>query len=201
MPKIGMEPVRRRELIDAAIRTIGQRGSLDVTVAQIAHEAGVSPALAHHYFGGKDKLILATMRHLLRELEKDSRAAMRRAATPRARIAAIIAVNFATAQFAPETVSAWLTFYVHAQQSEDTRRLLRVYAKRLHSNLVFALRQLTDRDHANLIAEGAAALIDGLYIRHALGSEGRETATAIQLVQNYVDVQLAMRSQAWKQIL
>lgn len=190
MPKIGMEPVRRRELIDAAIRTIGQRGSLDVTVAQIAHEAGVSPALAHHYFGGKDKLILATMRHLLRELEKDYREAVRSAETPRERISAIIAVNFATTQFAPETVSAWLTFYVHAQQSEDTRRLLRVYAHRLHSNLVFELAQLTDRTHANLIAEGTGALIDGLYIRHALGTEGRDAATAIQLVQNYIDLQL-----------
>ncbi len=82
MPKIGMEPLRRRELIDAAIRTIGQRGSLDVTVAQIAHEAGVSPALAHHYFGGKDKLILATMRHLLRELGQDLNAAIKRTETP-----------------------------------------------------------------------------------------------------------------------
>lgn len=110
MPKIGMEPLRRRELIDAAIRTIGQRGSLDVTVAQIAHEAGVSPALAHHYFGGKDKLILATMRHLLRELGSDLNAAIKLAETPSERIATIIAVNFSASQFAQETIAAWLTF-------------------------------------------------------------------------------------------
>lgn len=191
MPKIGMEPQRRRELIDATIRTIGQRGSLDVTVAQIAHEAGVSPALAHHYFGGKDKLILATMRHLLRELGGDLNRAISQTETPRARIAAIVAVNFSAAQFAPETIAAWLTFYVHAQQSEDTRRLLRIYARRLHSNLVVPLSQLTGRERANRIAEGAGALIDGLYIRHALGIDAPDAASAIAMVEDYIAVQLS----------
>ncbi|ABY37665.1 transcriptional regulator BetI [Brucella suis] len=191
MPKIGMEPLRRRELIDAAIRTIGQRGSLDVTVAQIAHEAGVSPALAHHYFGGKDKLILATMRHLLRELGRDLNAAIKQANTPHERIAAIIAVNFSAAQFAQETIAAWLTFYVHAQQSDDIKRLLRIYARRLHSNLVFALEQLTSRARANRIAEGAGAMIDGLYIRHALGADVPDAASAIALVEDYIAIQLS----------
>ncbi|MCR2655813.1 TetR family transcriptional regulator, partial [Salmonella enterica] len=68
MPKIGMEELRRKDLISAAIQTIGERGSLDVTVAQIARKAGVSAALSHQYFGGKDQLLLATMRHLLSEL-------------------------------------------------------------------------------------------------------------------------------------
>ena len=62
-----MAETRRRALIGAALREISDRGSLDVTVAQIASRAGVSSALAHHYFGGKDDLILATMRHLLAE--------------------------------------------------------------------------------------------------------------------------------------
>ncbi|MBZ9654302.1 transcriptional regulator BetI [Phyllobacterium lublinensis] len=191
MPKVGMEPLRRRELIDAAIRTIGQRGSLDVTVAEIAHEAGVSPALAHHYFGGKEQLILATMRHLLKELGHDLARALQTADTPSARIAAVIAVNFSASQFAPETVGAWLTFYVHAQRSEDTRRLLRVYARRMHSNLVHGLQQLTSRAMATQIAEGTGAMIDGLYIRHALRNGAPEAASAIALVEDYVTTKLA----------
>ncbi|WP_420959861.1 transcriptional regulator BetI [Brucella sp. IR073] len=190
MPKIGMEPMRRRELIDAAIRTIGERGSLDVTVAQIAHEAGVSPALAHHYFGGKEQLLLATMRHLLAELGQDLRAALREASGPRERVSAIIAVNFSPKQFAPRTVAAWLTFYVHAQQSAETRRLLRVYARRLHSNLAGALGPLCGREKATRIAEGAGAMIDGLYIRHALGDGAPDAASAVALVEDYISVQL-----------
>ena len=44
MPKVGMEPVRRKALVDAALKTIGHHGSLTVTMSEIAREAGVSPA-------------------------------------------------------------------------------------------------------------------------------------------------------------
>ena len=140
MPKLGMEPLRRKALIDAAIGAIGERGSLDVTMAQIAKRAGVSSALAHHYFGAKDDLLHATMRHILAELGRDVRTALGETTTPEERVRAIIAVNFSVKQFASETVAAWLTFYVEAQRSERLRRLLRIYARRLHSNLMSGLR-------------------------------------------------------------
>jgi len=68
MPKVGMEPLRRASLIEATISEIGTRGSLDVTVSQIAKRAGMSSALAHHYFGGKDQIFNAAMRQILRDL-------------------------------------------------------------------------------------------------------------------------------------
>ena len=62
MPKTGMEPLRRRELIGAAIESIHAQGMAQVTMGDIARRAGVSAGLAHHYFGGKDQLLSATMR-------------------------------------------------------------------------------------------------------------------------------------------
>ncbi len=82
MPKIGMEPLRRKALVDAALRTIGHHGSLNVTMSDIAREAGVSAALAHHYFGSKQQLLLETIRSLLRDLRRDAVAAL----TPMARV-------------------------------------------------------------------------------------------------------------------
>ena len=130
MPKIGMEPLRRRALIDATVAAIGEHGSLDVTMSQIAGRAGVSSALAHHYFGAKDDLLRATMRSLLADLGRELRAALARAETPRERLSAIIAVNFSAPQFGEEVVAAWLAFYVEAQRSPEMRRLLAIYARR-----------------------------------------------------------------------
>ena len=65
MPKLGMEPIRKAALVQATIAEIGRAGSLDVTVAQIARRAGMSSALAHHYFGSKEQIFLAAMRHVL----------------------------------------------------------------------------------------------------------------------------------------
>nr|MEC6999717.1 transcriptional regulator BetI [Brucella abortus] len=171
--------------------TIGQRGSLDVTVAQLPMKQAFRLRLHIIISAARTKLILATMRHLLRELGRDLNVAIKQANTPHERIAAIIAVNFSATQFAQETIAAWLTFYVHAQQSDDIKRLLRIYARRLHSNLVFALEQLTSRARANRIAEGAGAMIDGLYIRHALGADAPDAASAIALVEDYIAIQLS----------
>ncbi|MEO9339898.1 transcriptional regulator BetI [Mesorhizobium sp. SB112] len=190
MPKLGMEPVRRRALIDAAICAIGERGSLDVTMSDIAGRAGVSSALAHHYFGAKDELLQATMRHILSELGADARKALSAAETPRERLSAIISVNFSDIQFRPETIAAWLAFYVEAQRSNAMRRLLRVYARRLHSNLMSGLLPLMPRDAADKTAEAVAALIDGFYIRRALKDGPANPSGAAAIIEDYLETKL-----------
>ncbi|MEJ8311114.1 transcriptional regulator BetI [Agrobacterium larrymoorei] len=190
MPKVGMEPLRRKALVDAALRTIGHHGSLNVTMSDIAKEAGVSAALAHHYFGSKQQLLLETIRSLLRDLRRDAVAALTRASGPRERLSAIVRVSFQSDQFTQETVAAWLAFYVEAQRSEETRRLLVVYTKRLRSNIMHSLGRLCPPDDAARIAEGAAALIDGLYIRHSLHAAPLGISAAAALVEDYFDMQL-----------
>lgn len=190
MPRVGMEPIRRKALIEAAIEAIGVRGNLDVTMSQIAKSAGVSPALAHHYFGGKDQLFLASMRYLLADFGGGVSTALRAANMPRERISVIIRQSFRADQFEPATVAAWLAFYVLAQSDQQARRLLGVYARRLNSNLVDALTRTAPRVDTLRIAEGIAALIDGLYIRRALKDGPPDPASAIALVEHYVDIEL-----------
>ncbi len=186
MPRIGMEPLRRKALISAAIEAIHARGMGQVTMGEIARRAGVSAALAHHYFGGKDQLLLATMRHLLSELSDEIQARLAEAQTPEERISAVIRGNFAAGQFRPAVISAWLAFYVQAQTDPEARRLLRVYTRRLESNLVHALRDLTSREHAAWVAETAAALIDGPWIRRSLAEDFPDPEGAARFVERAV---------------
>jgi len=166
MPKIGMEPIRRAALVKATIAEIGAAGSLDVTVSRIAKRAGMSSALAHHYFGGKDQIFEAAMRQILRDYAAEVRAALNGASDPAARARAIVRANFSQSCFDPATVSAWMTFYVQAQTNPQALRLLRMYQRRLRSNLTHALRPMCADPRG--AADTMAALIDGLYIRAAL---------------------------------
>jgi TetR/AcrR family transcriptional repressor of bet genes len=165
-----MEPIRRDALIKATIAEIGAVGSLDVTVSQIARRAGMSSGLAHHYFGGKSQIFEAAMRHILREYAGEVRIALTQAKTHNDRAEAIIRANFASSCFTPATISAWMTFYVRAQNDAGALRLLRLYQRRLRSNLTHALRgRCADPVAA---ADTLAAVIDGFYIRAALAQQG-----------------------------
>ncbi|MEM9793020.1 MAG: transcriptional regulator BetI [Pseudomonadota bacterium] len=184
--RTGTEALRKRELIDATIFEIGQLGSLNVTVSQIARKAGVSSALAHHYFGSKDQIFLAAMRHVLTVFADEVHALRGAAYTPRGRVAAIVRACFSDTNFQPQVISAWLNFYVLAQTSPEAARLLRVYQNRLITNLTHEMRPLADT-RAPDIAQGTAAMIDGLYIRHALRSSGPDGPASVDLIERYID--------------
>lgn len=175
MPKKGMEPIRRQQLIAATMETIHDQGFCGVTISEIARRAGVSYGLAHHYFGSKDQLMTATMRHLLTSLGEEHRRCLAGATSPHARIRAVCQASFAPNQFQPVIISAWLAFYMQAQTGPSSRHLLQIYARRLVSNLGFALSGIVPRGEARELAEDAAAIIDGLWIRWAL-SDNRPPA-------------------------
>lgn len=172
MRKRARQTTRKTELINAAIQTIARSGTLDVTVADIAKQAGMSPALAHHYFGSKDQMFLSAMREILRRYGVTVREALAVADGPRARLLAVLDSSLGPEHFDADTVAAWLTFYALAQQNKEAARLLRVYHHRLRSNLTADLRALIGA-RAEAVADTLGALIDGVYLRRALEEGAR----------------------------
>ena len=189
MPKLGMEPIRRAALVKATIDEIGANGSLEVTVSQIAKRAGMSSALAHHYFGGKEQIFLAAMRHTLSVYAAEVRGALIMADTPRERLEAIIRAGFGTSNFRREVISAWLNFFVLAQTSSEAKRLLTIYQRRLHANLMFNLRPLLG-DDAQDAAYRIGGLIDGIYLREALTITKTSSKAATKHVLAALDLEL-----------
>ena len=192
MPKVGMKPVRRAQLIAAAISSIHEYGLADATLARIARKAGVSTGIIHHYFDDKNDLIFETMRSLLEELRVEVVQGLKRADDPRSRLMAVIEASFGSKQFSVEVMTAWLALYGSAQSSGELSRIIKIYASRLHSNLRHEFRQLMDDDKAQTAAEGAAAMIDGLWLKYALQGGKPGADRALQLLRDYVDTQLTM---------
>ncbi len=189
MPKVGMEPIRKAALVKATIVELGRAGSLDVTVSQIAKRAGMSSALAHHYFGSKEDIFLAAMRHVLSLYGAEVRGALAAVDGPEARLHAIIRASFTPGNFRREAVGAWLNFYVLAQTAPGARRLLSVYQGRLRSNLLHCLRPLVGA-RAERAADGLAALIDGVYLREALKEGAPDPVAAVAVVMEFVAAEL-----------
>lgn len=173
MPKVGMQPLRRKQLIDATIAAIHENGYADATMARIAKKAGISSGLISHYFGGKHELLAATMRSLLTDLRRLVVARLQAAVTPVQRVEAVVLANFDDTQSAPEVVASWLAFWAQVPHDPELARLQNIYLRRLRSNLRAALRPvvLSNADLEELV-EVLGSLIDGIWMRAAL-SPGR----------------------------
>ena len=189
MPKLGMEPIRRSALIKATIAEIGHVGTLEVTVSRIAKRAGMSSALAHHYFGSKEAMFLAAMRHVMTLYGAEVRGALAAANGPEGRALAVIRASFSPGSFRREVISAWLNFYVLAQSQPHASRLLAVYQCRIVSNLRHALRPLLG-DEADNVAHSIAAMIDGAYLHAVLGRDTPDGTAAARRVEEYLALAL-----------
>lgn len=55
----------REQLVAAACRLMSASGTVDISIHEIAHEAGMSSALIKYHFGHKDGLLLAVLDHVI----------------------------------------------------------------------------------------------------------------------------------------
>ncbi|HCW98835.1 MULTISPECIES: transcriptional regulator BetI [Pantoea] len=193
MPKVGMQPIRRRQLIDATLETINEVGINDATIAQIARRAGVSTGIISHYFKDKNGLLEAAMRDVTRQLRDAvaSRLKPLAGASTEARLCAIVEGNFDESQLHKAAMKAWLDFWSSSMHQPQLNRLERVSSSRLFSSLAAEFRRELPREAARTAAYGLAALIDGLWLRAALGGKPFDLQLARSLTTQFIRQQLA----------
>ncbi|MDM1270810.1 transcriptional regulator BetI [Acinetobacter indicus] len=191
MPKVGMQPIRRQQLIDATLSAINELGFAEASISQIAQRAGVSTGIISHYFQGKHGLIEATMRYLLQQLGDAISASLNAAEnTPEQRLIAIVRANFSAEQTDKAAMKTWLAFWANSMHQPDLHRLQQVNHYRLHSNIKHEFAKQLDREQAERAAQGLAALIDGFWLRGSLMTTELDADLPIQICANYIRQQL-----------
>jgi TetR/AcrR family transcriptional repressor of bet genes len=193
MPKVGMQPIRRQQLIEATLQAVDQVGMGDASIALIARLAGVSNGIISHYFQDKNGLIAATAQYLMRVLSENVTARRQALAddSPRAHLQVIIEGNFDASQVNGPAMKTWLAFWATSMHHPSLHRLQRINDHRLYSNLCCQFRRVLALDDARSAARGLAALIDGLWLRGALSGDAFDTEQALRIAYEYMDFQLA----------
>ncbi len=189
MPKVGMQKIRKPQLIEAAISAINEYGFSGATVSIIGKKANVSPAIINHYFGGKSGLFDETMKSLIAEFFQVLKHELNKPenTTAHARVMAIVKASFSQSQTHPQVVKAWIGFWASSMHTESLFRLQRVYSKRLQTTLVVELKKELEIDHARNVASTVCALIDGMWLRGSLDG-GINKAVTMQQIQYYLDL-------------
>ncbi|MEM9582586.1 MAG: transcriptional regulator BetI [Pseudomonadota bacterium] len=178
MQRRRIRDIRHDEFVAATIRGVHERGFGQVTMAEIAQQAGSSAASIAYYFGSKEKLLEATMRHLLGMLKAAMLARYATANTAQDRLRAVIDANFDDQLFTPEQCSVWVQFWSHAPYSKRLSRLHRINRARVESHLHAELRQIVPEDSVGAVTATVQAYMDGVWLEAAQSGGACDPADA-----------------------
>ncbi|MDK2776261.1 MAG: transcriptional regulator BetI [Pseudomonadota bacterium] len=194
MPKVGTEPVRKQQLIDATLKSIEAYGFQGTTIVTISRFAGMSSGIISHYFGGKQGVIEAAVRHLLEQLQRGLLSRLHAAGDVSAleRLMMVVETNFSGFQQSAPATSAWLSFWTQAMHDPALARLQTVNSRRLESNLLYSFRHLiADPVRAQEAARMTAAMIDGMWLRSTLSApQQRDFTEAERLCKEFIHLQV-----------
>jgi len=185
-----IDEIRRAELVEAALAVMKQGGVGAASLARVAAEAGLSKGMVLHYFGSREALIEATLRHMNALYGREVAQRLAAARTPLARVEAIVEANFAPWYYRPENAHTWLSFCAEAPFKQQPRRLQRVLHQRMQSNFTANLKPLVGAERARAIALGLTSLIDGLWMRCALTPGGFDRDTARRQAMDFLAASL-----------
>ncbi|NRA54500.1 MAG: transcriptional regulator BetI [Gammaproteobacteria bacterium] len=175
MPKVGVKPLRRQQLIEATLESVALHGLQNTTIITISRIAGMSSGIISHYFGGKQELIEASIKHMLDQLQQALLERIRvDNLSPHQRLILIIEANFTPFQRTPVATKTWLSFWAQSMHNSRLARLQSINSRRLYSNLCFSFKQIFDDQQAIHAAKQTAAMIDGFWLRSALSPDPKQ---------------------------
>lgn len=164
MPKVGMEPIRKRQVIDATMACIHEEGIANASLQRIARRAEIASGLIPYYFGDKEGLFEAVYRDLYKRLADETIHRLKRAKTPIDRLFAVLEAQMSNEMVEPRVVATWFTLSAKAFETPGLARMERINARRLVSNLVHTLKTIgVSHAEAMEIAEELMTMIYGIW--------------------------------------
>ncbi|MCV3767132.1 choline-responsive transcriptional repressor BetI [Rhizobium sp. TRM95796] len=182
--------IRKKELRRAAFEVLKREGMAGATLEKVAAQAGASKGIVLHYFSNKQELFEHAMREANAELRDAVAARLAAARSPRQRLDAIIEGNFEERFFQPSICHAWLSLCAEVPREPQLARIQRVIHGRMRSNLMSALTDILPRDECEEVALAITALIDGLWLRLGLQSNGLNRDDALRQMRDYLSHRL-----------
>jgi len=128
MPKLGMGPIRREQICQAAASVIAREGFAGTTMRMVAEEAGVSTGMLNHYFANRQDLLTQALVFVSERNQTRVREAIEGIPAGIDRLAALIDAAFAPDERA-RTWRVWINAYGEAVRLPELRHTIE---SRLH---------------------------------------------------------------------
>jgi AcrR family transcriptional regulator len=188
--------VKSRELVlDAAERVMAEHGFEAATLARVVEEAGIPMSSVYHYFGSKDRILLAVMERGADRFFADLPDLSRRSGRPAQHLARVVSAATGTLERHPDFLRLLIVFAAQPPAAGDGEIQAVVCRVREHA-LELLRAQIAvafgDDPHSPVtdqLARFALAAIDGAFV----AGQSDRAATLEHLLQPLVPSLVASR--------
>jgi transcriptional repressor BetI len=183
---------RRRQIIEATIRSVVRNGLAGTTLATVSAEAGLSQGVAVFYFKNKQTLLGEVLRHQYEIYQEAWQGGLAQAGgRPIDRVIALIRADFDPRVFDAESLVIWHAFWGEASARPLYAQISEKYdAARLAANCAACADLLTGigrpAAEAAALATGIDALTDGLWLRAYLSAETMDRQRALAITARFL---------------
>jgi TetR/AcrR family transcriptional repressor of bet genes len=124
MPKIGMRPIRCKQIRQAALKAAAESGIDRVTIRDVADAAGVSTGTVLYYFSDKSGLLIDTLLHVSERIHARGSNGASRGNTPRDALIAWVNALLPIDEELRRDWQVWLSAWNEAVRAEPLRRFI-----------------------------------------------------------------------------
>jgi AcrR family transcriptional regulator len=191
VPKVGTEPIRRQQILDAAFKNIAEHSLEGTRMRSIAKTARVSQPSLHYYFDSKDGLIVALLDRLLAEFGAARDKGLAAAAGPQAKLHALLEVQRQLVAESPEILEVYYDFWVQATKKSRIRRQM----KRMQAHwrqvigeiLAEGVQQGVYRsDRVEMVPALIASILHGAALQHVIDPEDFDLDRYFELAERWL---------------
>jgi AcrR family transcriptional regulator len=180
-PKIVDQGQKRRELADAALRVVMERGVDAASIAHVAKAAGISKGTVYLYFDSKEALLVAAARRWVEQLRARATPPAPTHDDARDAIRALLEASIAGFMAAPDVLRVFLGMTEFFLRAPELQRF--AIAREVSSPMRAAITALLIQgaqggqfrtfatQEAEAIATNIVAFVDGLGLHYATGPD------------------------------
>jgi len=175
---------RRASLVEACARVLAREGAAGASVRAIALEAGASPGLIGHYFGGVDALVAATYAQVEARVTTALDEAVAAAGPdPRARLEAYVCASLLPPIADSDLLSTWIAFWSLVRARPEIAALHDEQYGRFRAGLEALLAD----SGVSAAALRRTAIADGLWLELCLSPGCFTVAEAGAMARRHLD--------------
>lgn len=161
---------RRRQLIQATLQVVAERGLTGTKISDVTERAGLSVSAVNQHFKSKEELLIATLAYLAEELQAQWHPVLLDAAlTPAEKLGALVDCLYDPKVCTPVKIAVWFAFFGDAHYRQVYRDMVKAFDHERTETIAqisAALKEeggYADAD-PEAIAQSVESLADGLWL-------------------------------------